>query len=58
MVSGTGALGSIEYEVSLTLQHMPSTENRITELLIMSPTPHPLIHVLPPIHPLYDNLWN
>ena len=36
--------GSVDYEVCPTLVHMASPD-----LLILSPTPYPLDHVLPPI---------
>ena len=39
--------GSVEYEVCPTLLHMASTGNRTPDLLILSPTPYPLGHVLP-----------
>ena len=39
--------GSVEYEVRLTLLHMASTGNRTPDLLILSPMPYPLGHVLP-----------
>ena len=38
--------GSVEYEVCPTLLHMASTSNRTPDLLILSPTPYPLGHVL------------
>ena len=38
--------GSVEYEVSLTLLRMASTGNQIADLLILSPTPYPLGHML------------
>ena len=33
----------------LTLLHMPSTGNRTPDLLILSPTPYPLGHMLPSV---------
>ena len=36
----------MEYEVCLTLLHMASTENRTPNLLILSPTPYLLGHML------------
>ena len=39
--------GSVEYEVCPILLHMASTGNRTPDLLILSPTPYPLGHVLP-----------
>ena len=41
-------LGSAECEVYPTLLHMASTGNRTPDLLILSPTPYPLGHMLPP----------
>ena len=41
--------GSVEYEVCPTLLHMASTGNRTPDLLILSPTPYPLGHVLPQV---------
>ena len=41
--------GSVEYEVCPTLLHMASTGNRTPDLLILSPTPYPLGHMLPVI---------
>ena len=38
--------GSVEYEVCLTLLHMASTGNRTPNLLILSPMPYPLGHML------------
>ena len=38
--------GSVEYEVCSTLLHMASTGNRTPDLLILSPTPYPLGHML------------
>ena len=38
--------GSVEY-VCPTLLHMASTENRTPGLLILSPTPYPLSHMIP-----------
>ena len=38
--------GSVEYEVCSTLPHMASTGNRTTDLLILSPMPYPLGHML------------
>ena len=42
--------GSVEYEVYPTLLHMASTGNRTPDLLILSPTPYPLGHMLPQVH--------
>ena len=39
--------GSVEYQVFLTLVHMTSTENRAPDLLILSPVPYPVGHLLP-----------
>ena len=39
--------GTVEYEVYLTLLHMPSPGNRTPDLLILSPTPYSLGHMLP-----------
>ena len=39
--------GSVEYEVCPTLLHMANTGNRTPDLLILSPTPYPLGHMLP-----------
>ena len=39
--------GSVEYEVCPTLLHMASTGNRTLGLLILSPMPYPLGHMLP-----------
>ena len=39
--------GSVVYEVCPTLLHMASTGNRTPDLLILSPTPYPLGHMLP-----------
>ena len=41
--------GSVEYEVFPTLLHVARTGNRTTDLLILSPTPYPLGHMLPQI---------
>ena len=38
---------SVEYEVYPTLLHMASTGNRTPDLLILSPTPYLLGHMLP-----------
>ena len=37
---------SVEYEVYPTLLHMENTGNRTPDILILSPTPHPLGHML------------
>ena len=39
--------GSVEYEVCPTLLHMANTGNRTLDLLILSPMPYPLGHMLP-----------
>ena len=39
--------GSVEYEVCPTPLHMASNGNRTPDLLILSPTPYPLGHMLP-----------
>ena len=39
--------GSVEYKVCSTLLHMTSTGNRTKDLLILSPMPYPLGHMLP-----------
>ena len=41
--------GSVEYKICPTLLHMASTGNRTPDLLILSPTPYPLGHMLPSI---------
>ena len=38
---------SVEYEVCPTLLHMASTGSRTPDLLILSPMPYPLGHMLP-----------
>ena len=38
--------GSVEYEVCPTILHMASTGIRTRDLLILSPTPNPLGHML------------
>ena len=38
--------GSVEYEVCLTLLHMASTGNQTPDLLILSPMPYPLGHMV------------
>ena len=42
--------GSVEHEVCPTLLHMTSTGIRTLDLLILSPTPYPLGHMLPKCH--------
>ena len=39
--------GIAKYEVCPILLHMTNTENRTPDLLILSPTPYPLGHMLP-----------
>ena len=39
--------GSVEYEVCPTLLHVASTGKRTPDLLILSPMPYPLGHMLP-----------
>ena len=41
--------GNVEYEVCPTLLHMASTGNRMPDLLILSPMPYLLGHMLPTI---------
>ena len=41
---------SVEYEVYPTLLHMATTGNRTSDLLILSPTPYQLGHMLPVTH--------
>ena len=40
--------GIVEYKVCPTLLHMANTGNWTTDLLILSPTPYTLCHMLPP----------
>ena len=47
--------GSVEYEVCPTLLHMANIGNRTPDLLILSPTPYPLGHVLMLCPPFYSN---
>ena len=45
--------GSVEYEVCQTLLHTASTGNQTPGLLILSPIPYPLGHMLPQWHILH-----
>ena len=45
--------GSVEYEVYPTLPYMANTGNGTPDLLILSPTPYPLDHML--LHNLTDS---
>ena len=49
--------GSVEYEVCPTLLHMASTGDQTPDLLILSPTPYPLGHMLSHPIPLMMLLW-
>ena len=41
--------GSVEYEVCPTLLHMASLGNQTPDLLVLSPMPYPLGHMLPQV---------
>ena len=44
---GGVAQGSVDYEISLTLPHVPRRGHQTPELLNLIPVPYPLGHVLP-----------